>query len=57
MGNIKIEGYLCERCKHEWVSRSEREPRVCPRCKSPYWNCPRRKLKKKIGGKKPNNLR
>jgi hypothetical protein len=21
------------------------EPRVCPRCKSPYWNKPRKRLK------------
>jgi len=35
-------GYKCERCGHEWVPRNEDEPRVCPKCKSPYWNRPRR---------------
>ena len=37
-------GYRCERCGHQWLPRgdSAEEPRVCPRCKSPYWNRPRR---------------
>jgi predicted Zn-ribbon and HTH transcriptional regulator len=44
---LKLKGYRCTRCGHEWVPRKNRatEPRVCPRCKSPYWNRPR-KLKK-----------
>ena len=38
-------GYRCERCEHEWVPRNfEREPLVCPKCKSPYWDRPRKKL-------------
>lgn len=49
MGKIKIEGYICERCKHKWVPRnSNEEPMVCPKCKSPYWNRPR---KRKLGTK------
>jgi Zn finger protein HypA/HybF involved in hydrogenase expression len=40
---IKNKGFRCERCKHEWVPRDIRiEPRVCPKCKSPYWNVKRR---------------
>jgi predicted Zn-ribbon and HTH transcriptional regulator len=37
---ITVIGYRCERCGHEWVPRGEvdTEPRVCPKCKSPYWN-------------------
>ena len=35
--NITVKGYRCERCRHEWVPRREDVPRVCPRCKSPYW--------------------
>jgi len=49
MGKIKLEGYICERCSHKWISRSNRKtknPVVCPRCKSPYWNIPRKNLKK-----------
>ena len=37
-------GFKCDRCEHEWVPRTlETEPRVCPKCKSPYWNVPRKK--------------
>jgi len=32
---------VCSRCGHEWYPRSPRVPRVCARCKSPYWNRPR----------------
>jgi hypothetical protein len=39
---IKIDGYKCERCKHEWVKRGSKEPVVCPACKSPYWNQPKK---------------
>ncbi|MXZ62375.1 MAG: hypothetical protein F4Y98_01885 [Chloroflexi bacterium] len=39
---ITVMGYRCERCDHEWIPRSrKREPRVCPKCKSPYWDRPR----------------
>lgn len=40
---ITLEGYRCERCKHEWVPRNKNEPKVCPKCKSPYWNIPKKK--------------
>ncbi len=45
---ITVLGYRCERCAHEWVPRekdSAGEPRVCPKCKSPYWNVPRKMAK------------
>lgn len=35
---IKIKGYRCLRCKHEWLPKGKEEPRVCPKCHSPYWN-------------------
>ena len=42
MEPIRVIGYRCERCRHEWVPRSpNRKPRVCPKCKSPYWDMPR----------------
>ena len=44
---IKVLGYRCERCGHEWVPRKENEPKVCPKCKSPYWDRPRKKQKGK----------
>ena len=33
----------CKRCNHEWIQRDIKLPKVCPRCKSPYWNKERRK--------------
>ena len=40
---ITVMGYRCERCGHEWLPRDEKqEPKVCPKCKSPYWNMPRK---------------
>ena len=46
---LSIEGFKCERCEHEWIPNDiHQEPTVCPKCKSPYWNKPRKqKLKKK----------
>lgn len=42
MAMVNLKGYQCERCEHTWLPReSEQEPRVCPKCKSPYWNRPR----------------
>ena len=40
---LTVEGYRCERCRHEWIPREKgQEPTVCPKCKSPYWNKPRK---------------
>jgi len=40
---ITVMGYRCERCGGEWVPKElGREPVACPRCKSPYWNRPKR---------------
>jgi hypothetical protein len=39
---ITVMGYRCERCSHEWVPNGEKEPRVCPKCHSPYWNTPKK---------------
>ena len=47
MGEITVKGFQCDRCGHQWVPREEDYPRVCPKCKSPYWDKPR-----KIEGKK-----
>jgi hypothetical protein len=47
VAKIELPAWRCERCGHEWVARQEwaDQPRVCPKCKSPYWNLPR-KVKK-----------
>jgi Zn finger protein HypA/HybF involved in hydrogenase expression len=45
---IKKKGFKCERCSHEWVPDDiNKKPKVCPKCKSPYWDTPRRNKKKK----------
>jgi predicted Zn-ribbon and HTH transcriptional regulator len=28
----------CLRCGHDWIPRRRAAPKVCPNCKSPYWN-------------------
>ena len=51
MGEIRLDGFICDRCDHTWVSRngfdSEQKPLVCPKCKTPYWNIPRKNGVKK----------
>lgn len=48
MPKVMLAGFRCERCLHEWLPREDaREPRVCPKCKSPYWDKPRRSLTSK----------
>ena len=45
-----MEGWQCERCGHVWIPHEKGfKPRVCPKCKSPYWDRPRKKQQ----GKKP----
>lgn len=47
---IEVDGYRCLRCGHEWVPRTmvDREPTICPKCKSPYWNKERRRTKQNL---------
>jgi len=40
-----IEKPRCYRCGYAWESESKEPPVVCPRCKSPYWDRPRRQRK------------
>jgi predicted Zn-ribbon and HTH transcriptional regulator len=35
---ITVWGYHCLRCGYEWVPKRAEAPRVCARCKSPYWD-------------------
>ena len=40
---------ICSRCDHEWVPKRTTQvtlPKVCPRCKNPNWNKPKRETKK-----------
>jgi len=39
--SFKIE-LECNRCGHKWTPRKPNDiPKVCAKCKSPYWNKPR----------------
>jgi len=44
---ITVQGYRCERCNHEWIPRIKvkEDPVICPKCKSPYWNKPKKRKK------------
>lgn len=44
MAIIELRGYECDRCGHTWFPRFkiQEEPTICPKCKSAYWNKPRR---------------
>ncbi|MEM3171947.1 MAG: hypothetical protein QXE82_00215 [Candidatus Nitrosotenuis sp.] len=43
---VVVEKLHCKRCHHEWwpevdpTADKVKEPKNCPRCKSPYWNRP-----------------
>ena len=39
---ITVKECKCERCRHKWITRSNAIPKVCPKCKSPYWDRPRK---------------
>ena len=30
--------YKCLRCTHKWFPRSNKKPKLCPSCKSKYWD-------------------
>ena len=38
---VTIPKLKCLRCGHKWWPRKE-EVRLCPHCKSAYWNRPRK---------------
>jgi predicted Zn-ribbon and HTH transcriptional regulator len=42
---VKVLECTCERCGHEWKSKLA-SPKVCPKCKSPYWNTPKKEEQK-----------
>lgn len=39
---IKLTKLKCKRCGHghkkPWYPRKEQYPKICPKCKSPYWD-------------------
>jgi uncharacterized protein with PIN domain len=47
-----INAFRCLRCKHEWIPRVKidelegelkEKPRICPSCKSAYWDLEKKK--------------
>lgn len=38
---IEIHKVQCKRCQHKWVPRIP-ELRICPKCKSPYFDRPKK---------------
>jgi predicted Zn-ribbon and HTH transcriptional regulator len=50
MAQIKVikQGLKCERCGYEWVPRKKSitEVRICPQCKTAYWDKPKPSLKR-----------
>lgn len=34
--------FKCLRCGHEWFSKGGKPPRRCAKCKTPYWDKPRK---------------
>jgi len=41
-GRFKLPTLNCVRCGHTWPPRTQNLPKVCPKCKSPYWNTEKR---------------
>lgn len=55
MAEIKLKGFRCERCGHVWRPNDDDiRPRICPRCKSPYWDVPRKVIKSIVKIEKVN---
>lgn len=45
MVDIVVKGFKCLRCGHTWVPRAGEAPRVCPKCKSAWWDTPKKRVK------------
>ena len=47
MAKVPVWQFSCERCKEKWIPRDAtsakpKKPLTCPKCKSPYWDVPRK---------------
>lgn len=51
MTNIKVTTLKCVQCKHEWLPRQP-VVKICPKCKSMYWDKTKEKYIKEATGKK-----
>lgn len=43
---IVVDGWRCTRCGYEWIPKKKGLPRVCARCKSPYWDTERERRRR-----------
>jgi len=51
MVETMLKGYQCESCDHKWTPREDERPRVCPKCKSAYWDVVRKQdMAKRLAG-------
>jgi Zn finger protein HypA/HybF involved in hydrogenase expression len=51
MAETMLKGYQCECCGHKWIPREDERPRVCPKCKSAYWDVVRKQdMAKRLAG-------
>jgi len=50
-----MEKLKCLRCEHIWEPKTDKIPIVCPKCKSGYWNRPR-KIKELHPDEKPQEI-
>lgn len=42
---VKMVKLRCQKCEHEWIPRKS-DVRLCPNCKTAYWDVPRDNPKK-----------
>ena len=49
MVDIALQELECKRCGYKWVPRIKKV-RICPKCKSPYWD-----VEKRVVGKGRND--
>ena len=43
-----IHSWNCLRCGHAWLPRQTDNPIVCPKCKSPWWDIPKKEKKEEV---------
>ena len=48
---LKLPQLKCERCGNVWIPRVA-DVRVCSKCKSPYWDTPKKKSIRQIAHEK-----
>lgn len=47
VGVSTVKAFKCDRCQYVWCPRNKDEkPLTCPRCRSAFWDTPRRRKQK-----------